>query len=141
VADRAKRMRTTADDIVRYATVPMVQNLIHHSARLALGVADTAGQGGGDGDGTPGMDDAVDWIIVSSSKQRLEFFSEDENGGDVSRPLNLPSLTPHTPFSSSPPSPLPRSLTFRQIISSALRTVDHRPHTRVRRVRVRRPVR
>ena len=50
VADRAKRMRTTADDIVRYATVPMVQNLIHHSARLALGVADTAGQGGGDGD-------------------------------------------------------------------------------------------
>ena len=62
-------------------------------------------------------------------------------GGDVSRPLNLPSLTPHTPFSSSHPFPLPRSLTFRQIISSALRTVDHRPHTRVRRVRVRRPVR
>jgi hypothetical protein len=78
VADHAKRMRTTADDIVRYATVPMVQNLIHHSARMALGVVDTAdqGEGGGDGDGdgTPGMDDAVDWIIVSSSKQRLDFF-------------------------------------------------------------------
>jgi len=60
----AGRMRTLADDIVRYATVPMVQNLIHHSARLALGVADTAADQG-DGDGTPGMDDAVDWIIVS----------------------------------------------------------------------------
>ena len=38
----ARRMRTTMDNIVRYATVPMVQNLVHHLARIALGVVDNA---------------------------------------------------------------------------------------------------
>ncbi len=38
----ARRTRTIADDIVRYATVPMVQNLVHHSARIASGVVDNA---------------------------------------------------------------------------------------------------
>ena len=85
----ARTMRTIVDDIVRYATVPMVQNLVHHSSRIALGVIDTAvsmnatttdtgatvpmeegvttvivGGDGGD-DATPMLDDAVDWIIVS----------------------------------------------------------------------------
>ncbi len=37
-----RRMKTIADDVVRYATVPMVQNLVHHLARIALGVVDNA---------------------------------------------------------------------------------------------------
>ncbi len=42
IASHARRTRTTADDIVRYATVPMVKNLVHHSARIASGVVDDA---------------------------------------------------------------------------------------------------
>ncbi len=38
----ARRMRTTVDDIIRYATVPMVQNLVYNSARIALGMVDDA---------------------------------------------------------------------------------------------------
>jgi hypothetical protein len=87
VENAARAMRAIVDDIVRYATVPMVQNLIHHSARIALGVVDTAVSmnattdtgatvpmeegvttvvvGGGGDDATSMLDDAVDWIIVS----------------------------------------------------------------------------
>jgi hypothetical protein len=42
IASHARRTRTIADDVVRYATVPMVQNLVHHSARIASGVVDDA---------------------------------------------------------------------------------------------------
>ncbi len=40
IVSHARRMRTTTDDVVRYATVPMVQNLAHHLARIGLGVVD-----------------------------------------------------------------------------------------------------
>jgi hypothetical protein len=42
ITSHARRMRTTADDVVRYATVPMVQNLVHHLVRIALGVVGDA---------------------------------------------------------------------------------------------------
>jgi hypothetical protein len=42
IALHARRMRRIADDDVRYATVLMVQNLVHHLARIALGVVDNA---------------------------------------------------------------------------------------------------
>ncbi len=42
IALHARRMRTIADNVVRYATVPMVQNLVHHLARIMLGVVDNA---------------------------------------------------------------------------------------------------
>ncbi len=38
----ARRSRTIVDNIVRYVTVSMVQNLIHHLARIVSGVADNA---------------------------------------------------------------------------------------------------
>ncbi len=43
IALHARRTRTITDNVVRYATVPMVQNRGHHSARIASGVVkDTA---------------------------------------------------------------------------------------------------
>jgi hypothetical protein len=42
IASHARKMRTTVDDVIRYATVPMVQNLVHHLARIVLGVVDNA---------------------------------------------------------------------------------------------------
>jgi hypothetical protein len=42
IASHARRTRTIVGDVVRYATVPMVQNLVHHSARIASGVVDDA---------------------------------------------------------------------------------------------------
>jgi hypothetical protein len=38
----ARRTRTIMDNVVRYATVPMVQNLVHHLARIASGVINDA---------------------------------------------------------------------------------------------------
>lgn len=73
VAEYAKRMRILADDIVRYATVPMVQNLVHHCASLAMGVNMTTPSAMAD-EGVPverrrrrvqELNDVVDWIIVS----------------------------------------------------------------------------
>ena len=76
VAEYAKRMRILADDIVRYATVPMIQHLIHHCASLAMGVnmtTATTSATADDGDvpverrrrRVQELDDVVDWIIVS----------------------------------------------------------------------------
>ncbi len=42
IVSHARRMRTTAENVVRYATVLMVQNLVHHLARIASGVVDDA---------------------------------------------------------------------------------------------------
>jgi hypothetical protein len=42
IALHARWVRTIADDVIRYATGPMVQNLVHHLARIALGVVDNA---------------------------------------------------------------------------------------------------
>ena len=42
IASHARRMRTTADNVVRYAAVLMVQNLVHHLARIAAGVVNDA---------------------------------------------------------------------------------------------------
>jgi hypothetical protein len=42
IALHAKRTRTTADDVIRYTAVPMVQNLIHHLARIVSGVVNNA---------------------------------------------------------------------------------------------------
>ncbi len=42
IMSHARRMRMTVDNLVRYATVPMVQNLVHHLARIASGVVDNA---------------------------------------------------------------------------------------------------
>ncbi len=42
IALHARRTRTIADDVVRYATVQMVQNLVHHLARIVSGVVDDA---------------------------------------------------------------------------------------------------
>ena len=50
--DTAKQMRMLVDDLTRYMTIPLVQNLIYHSASVATG-ADV------------GEWDAVDWVIVS----------------------------------------------------------------------------
>ncbi len=42
IVSHARRMRTNMDDVVRYAMVPMVQNLVHHSARIVSRVVDNA---------------------------------------------------------------------------------------------------
>jgi hypothetical protein len=42
IALHARRTRTVADNVVRYATVPKVQNLVHHLSRIASGVVDNA---------------------------------------------------------------------------------------------------
>jgi hypothetical protein len=71
VTEYAKQMRIVADDIVRYASVPMIQHLIHHCATLAMGV--NMNMTMADDGGVPverhrrvqELDDVVDWIIVS----------------------------------------------------------------------------
>jgi hypothetical protein len=77
VTEYAKQMRNVADDIVRYATVPMIQQLVHHCATLAMGVnmttTPTSATTAADDGGVPverhrrvqELDDVVDWIIVS----------------------------------------------------------------------------
>jgi hypothetical protein len=42
IASHARRTRMIVDDIIRYTTVPMVQNLVHHLARIVSGVVDNA---------------------------------------------------------------------------------------------------
>jgi hypothetical protein len=42
IALHTRRTRTITDDVVRYATMPMVQNLVQHLARIALGVVNNA---------------------------------------------------------------------------------------------------
>jgi hypothetical protein len=42
IVSHTRKTRKIADDVVRYATVPMVQNLAHHLAKIASGVVDNA---------------------------------------------------------------------------------------------------
>lgn len=60
----ALKMRILADDVTRYATVPMVQNLIHHCVTLAMGVSTEMAAAPVERRRRLQADDVIDWIIL-----------------------------------------------------------------------------